>query len=542
MKKILFFVSVIFCLNLFGLEVGSLQTIDQNVSTDIRDLNKTQEVFGENLFSGNFTKVTQHVYNPEYILSIGDVVNVKMWGAFEYEQQLTIDSQGNIFLPKVGTINLLGVKNKDLVSIITKSIKKVFRDNVYIYADMGIYQNVSVFVTGNVNSPGLYQGLSSDSLIQYIDKASGINSLYGSFRKITILRDNKPFKEIDLYEFMLNGYMDIFPFRNGDVILVGSVGSYVSATGEVLRPYRFEFIGDTMTLSDLAKLSGIKPTTTNAIVKSYSDDNKLNIKSYPISKFGSISLHAGDDVEFMPDHFAPSIKVAIEGEHSGLHTVVLKKGTSLKEAMDSIVFNAQSNKNAIQIYRKSTAQMQKNLINAQLKELETLALTTPSVSPQEASMRTQEAQSILSFIERAKKVEPKGQVIISDNDAYENVVLEEGDTLYIPTKNNLVIVQGEVGLPGAFTYVKDADINRYIEMAGELSDRANKERILVIAANGQASKYDASTFSFSSKPEIKEGDSILVLPKAESKSLQVTGVLTQILYQIAIATKVVLDI
>ena len=37
-----------------------------------------------------------------YILAIGDVVSVKLWGAYEFEKQLTIDSQGNIFLPKVG--------------------------------------------------------------------------------------------------------------------------------------------------------------------------------------------------------------------------------------------------------------------------------------------------------------------------------------------------------------------------------------------------------------------------------------------------------
>ena len=56
---------------------------------------------------------------------------------------------------------------------ITSKYSKVYRNNVFVYADMNNYQNVSVFVTGNVNKPGLYQGLSSDSIIQYIDKASG---------------------------------------------------------------------------------------------------------------------------------------------------------------------------------------------------------------------------------------------------------------------------------------------------------------------------------------------------------------------------------
>lgn len=532
--------------SLSSLEIPSALPVEQNATIDrgpmTSAIKQTQSVFGENLFNGNFTKVSQHIYNPDYILAIGDIVNIKMWGAFEYEAQLVIDSQGNIFLPKVGVIKLLGVKNSDLVSIITKNIKRVFKNNVYIYADMGIYQNVSVFVTGNVNNPGLYQGLSSDSLIQYIDKANGINPSYGSYRKIVVLRDNLPFKQIDLYDFILNGKMETFAFRNGDVILVKSIGSYANATGEVLRPYRFEFKTNTINLEEFAQMSGVKPTATNAVVKKYTADNEMIINSYPKSYFKNVELHSGDSVEFIPDHSASMIQVNIEGEHNGLHTIIVPKGTTLSDMMKSIKFTSESNKNAIQIYRKSTAQMQKNLINAQLKELETLALTSSSATPQEANMRASEAKSVLEFIERAKKVEPKGQVVLSDDYSYNEVVLQDSDMLYIPTKDNLVIVQGEVALPGAFTYMKDAKIDKYLEMAGDLNQRANKERIIVINANGKASKYDASAFSFSSRPDIQSGDSILVLPKVEGKTLQITGAITQILYQIAIATKVVLDI
>jgi protein involved in polysaccharide export with SLBB domain len=32
-----------------------------------------------------------------------------MWGAFDLDVNATVDTQGNIFLPKVGTIKLLGV-------------------------------------------------------------------------------------------------------------------------------------------------------------------------------------------------------------------------------------------------------------------------------------------------------------------------------------------------------------------------------------------------------------------------------------------------
>lgn len=539
MKKLsVLLAAVLAIVNANALELAPL---NEENSTQI-SIDASKKVFGEHLFNGHFTQTTQHIYNPDYRLAIGDVVTVKMWGAFEYEQPLTIDSQGNIFLPRVGTVKLLGIRNGDLVSTISDNIKKVFRNNVYVYADMGAYQNVSVFVTGNVNKPGLYQGLSSDSLLQYIDKASGINSAYGSFRKIVVMRDNKPFKQIDLYDFMLNGKMDMFAFRTGDVILIQSVGSYFSASGEVLRPFRFESKTSALTLAELADLSGIKPTATNALVKSYGSDNRISIHSYPLSMFDKIVLNSGDSVEFMPDHSASVVQITIEGEHEGLHTLIVPKGTTLAELRNMVHFNDQSNADAIQLYRKSVAEMQKKLIDAQLHELETIALTTPSVSPQEASLRTQEAQSILQFIDRAKKIEPKGQIVVSDPAAMKEIVLQEGDTINIPSKNNIVVVQGEVALPGAFTYENGKNINDYIAMAGDVSERANTERILVIKANGKAEKYDDSFFAVNAKPDIDQGDAILVLPKAEGKSLQVTSVVTQILYQIAIAAKVVLNL
>ncbi|MDD2782020.1 polysaccharide biosynthesis/export family protein [Sulfuricurvum sp.] len=541
MKKIAPYLLLAFALSaIASVDVSSIASAEKNVSTLAPQ--DTRGVFGSHLFSGNFTKTTQHMYNPDYRLAIGDVVTVKMWGAFDYEVPHTIDSQGNIFIPRVGTVKLLGVRNGDLVSTISTSIKQVYRNNVYVYADMGAYQNVSVFVTGSVNKPGLYLGLSSDSLVQYLDKASGINTQSGSYRRITVLRDNKPFKKVDLYDFILDGQMEMFAFRTGDVILVESVGGYVRVSGEVLRPYRFESKDTHLTLANLAVLAGTKPTATNAIVKSYGTNNKLSIKSYPLKAFDKVMLNSGDDVMFMPDHSVSMVQVNIEGEHDGLHTLIVPKGTSLAKVNEMIRFNPQSNSNAIQVYRKSVAEMQKKLIDAQLRELETLALTTPSISPQEASMRSKEAESILQFIERARKIEPKGQIVITDMSALDKIVLQEGDIINIPAKNNIVVVQGEVTMPGAFTYENQKNIDDYIAMAGDLSERANEERILVIRANGKAEKYDNSFFALSAKPGIEEGDAILVLPKAEGKSLQVTSVVTQILYQIAIAAKVVLDL
>ena len=500
-------------------------------------------VFGAHLFSGNFTRASQSLYNPDYKIAVGDKINFRMWGAVEFQQELMVDSQGNVFIPNVGAINLLGVRNGDLVKVLKKGISRIYKQNVFVYADMNVYQNVSVFVTGNVNKPGLYQGLSSDSIVQYLDKASGINLDYGSFRNIEVLRDNKVVLEVDLYDFLFSGKIQLFPFRTGDVILVKNLENYAFAEGDVQKPFRFELKEDIKTLSDLARVSGAKPIVTNAIVRSYLSNNKIDINSYKQKEFSEVALKVGDEVEFRPDYSAENITIKIEGEHNGMHSMVVKKGTTLAEVVLRVKPNPQSNMDAIQVFRQSVAQTQKRLIDAQLKELETLALTSSSVTAQEASMRASHSKMVLEFIERAKNLTPKGQIVLENKSAYATTILEEGDIINIPTANNLVLVQGEVALPGAFIYEEDKNLDYYIKLAGDFTERANKKRILVIRANGKAERYDASWYAFASAPSLKPGDSLLVLPAIETgRGLQITSVLAQILYQIAIATSVVLDI
>ncbi|ECK8048855.1 polysaccharide export protein [Campylobacter coli] len=543
MRKILIlFLSCIFC---FGaIDVSQISSSGNSSTTSFvqgleNNISKSTPaqipVFGAELFNGNFKNYTQRVYNPDYKIAVGDQISLKIWGAVEFEQILVVDSQGNIFIPKVGAVNLLGVKNSALVSVIKAQVNKIYKNNVFVYADMNAYQNVSVFVTGSVNAPGLYQGLSSDSVIQYLDKAGGINLEYGSFRDIQILRNNAVIKKIDLYDFLLKGQMDLFPFRSGDVVLVGNVQSYVFVNGDVQRPFRFELANDIKTLFDLARVAGAKPIVTNAILRSYGNDHKLEVSAYNKMQFSKVLLKTGDEVQFNPEYISQNISITVNGEHSGLKTLVVRKGTTLEDVSRLIVANGQSDMNALQVFRKSVAKTQKDLINAQLKELETLALTSPSVTSQGAAIKAEQAKLILEFIQRARELEPKGQIVIDKPKSYGEVILEEGDTINVPSKNNLIIVQGEVTLPGAFVYNKGEDLKYYINLAGGYGERADTSKVLVIRNNGKAQRYSGSV-------DMMPGDSVLVLPKVESENLQIFSMLTQILYQIAVATNVVLNI
>jgi protein involved in polysaccharide export with SLBB domain len=500
----------------------------------------TPTVFGHKLFQGSFSQKAQSYFNPEYKIAVGDTINLKIWGSFELELDTQVDTQGNIFIPKVGTVPVAGVSNKDIVSTITAKVRKSYNQKIYVYANVATFQPVWVFVTGNVNQPGLYQGMASDSVIQFIDKAKGINLQYGSFRNITVVRNNKPIRSVDLYDFLTAGRLELFQFHDGDSVVIGNIGHRITIQGDVKRPFMFEFLKPNVTLREIIALALPNPSATNCTLTRWTLDNKKLLASYALNQGQGIAVQAGDTVEFYADHHADSSTITIAGEHNGPHTLLLPKNYNFAELIGKIIPTSMSDMEAVQLFRKSVAEKQKQLLDAKLQELETLTLTNSAASRDEALLRSAEAQSILTFIERAKKLEPKGLVVIHDVNHLNEIFLEDGDQIYIPRKSNIVLVQGEVSLPGAHTYIAEKNVADYIALAGGFSERANQQRVLVIRQNGSVVKCDSA--SSMKKAAIQKGDSVLVLPKLEGKIIQATKDITQILFQIAVATGVFLAI
>jgi len=528
-----------------GLVITSsyLHTVDISIENSMENnsqlILKEQGYFGEDIFKGFFKSNQQFIYNPNYIINVGDVISVKMWGAYDFMAELTVDKQGNIFLPKVGKVYLLGFPNSRLNQQIKRKMKQVFNSNVFLYADIKQYQPISIFVAGAVNNIGLYEGLSTDSILQFIDKAGGILRGVGSYRRISILRDKKVLKEVDLYDFLLNGNLDTFQFRSGDVILINSVKNFIKVGGEVNRPYIFEIINDESTVKDIMRFIMPKVTVNRFILTQWNEMQEVS-KSYALSEAGDISISRGLKLKFFSEYHINTLEVKVEGEHKGVGYFVVKKGKTLYDVLSQVEFTDLSDIKNIRIYRKSVAKIQKQLVETMLKDLEARVFTTDSSTVEESSIRAKESSMIVEFIERVRKVEPLGQVIINDRDNLGKIYLEEGDRVVVPKYSNIVVVQGEVNIPNALVFREGLGLEDYISLCGGYGERANMEKILLIKANGQVILYAPNRFLASSSVTVEAGDSILVLAKTDSKNILIASSITQILYQVAIAAAVVL--
>ena len=531
MYKNFLVILILLSTTLFSVEVAVEQKTVESSKLDT----SSRSYFGEQIFKGNFKENQQFRYNPDYLINVDDVISVKLWGAYDFMEDFTVDKQGNIFLPKVGQIHLLGLSNKALTQTIKASVKHTFKDNVYVYADLKKYQPISVFVSGSVKNVGLYNGLSTDSILQFIDKAGGIIRGQGSYRNITVLRDKNIIKNIDLYQFLLDGKVDMFQFRNGDVVFVNSVKNFIEVEGDVNRPYIFELLNHYSTVQDVMRFIMPKPTANSFMLTTWKNAIETT-KDYKLDQASLVEVHNGEKLKFFSNYYVNTIGIELEGEHIGPKNITVKKGTTLFKLLSKTKFTPLSEIKNVRLYRKSVASIQKQLIGTMLKDLEARVLTTGSSTAEEANIMTKESEMVLKFIERAKKVEPLGQVVMRSEDNLDEIYLEEGDRVVIPKRSNIVVVQGEVNIPNALAYRENYSINKYIDVCGGFSERANEDKILLIRANGEVVQYNSSD----SSPLVNAGDSILVLGKTDSKNILITSSITTILYQIAVGAAVVL--
>lgn len=512
--------------------LNSQSVVDLSASSSMQYQQNTK-MFGAQLFKGAFASTAGSTFNPSYQLNPGDNVNLRLWGAYQFSGTQTVDPQGNIFIPNVGPVKVAGVSNGALQSVIEAQVRKVYVANVGVYAALEQAQPVKVLVTGFVNQPGNYGGVSNDSVMAYLDRAGGVDAERGSYIDIRIMRNGQVVQSVDLYSFLLQGRIKPFHFKDGDVVMVGQRTHTFNVSGEVYNQNDFEFNSNSMSLGQALSFAKLKPGATNVSIQRR-QGTEYRSEYYALDQAYNVYIEDGDIVTVTADRYAGSIQVRVEGAHNGAHAVVLPYGAKLSEVLTQLQPNSLAEVEALQLFRPSVAQRQKEMIQVALDKLEEATFNARSSTQEEAALRLRDAELVKQFIAKARLAQPKGQVVLNP-DTFHDVILEQGDVLRIPERTSVVMVHGEVGFPNAVEYQSGLTAKRYIEQVGGFSQKSNKSKILVIRQNGKSELVGKGE-------EIQQGDEILVLPKVQTKAVELTRGVTQVLYQIAVAAKVALDL
>jgi protein involved in polysaccharide export with SLBB domain len=491
--------------------------------------------FGSALFEGAVTTLRDDGINADYRVVPGDRVGVNAWGAYQVSDVFIVDTQGNIFLPEIGPIALMGVRNADLNEHVRSAIARVYRRNVEVYTNLLNASPVAVYVTGRVVRPGRYAGLPSDSPLFFLHQAGGVEPLTGSYRDVKILREGALVAEVDLYDFLLHGNLPSIDLRDGDTILVGKRGPTIEVDGAVARPTLIELKRGETQGSALLEIAPVSARSTEVTLRGIRRGEPM-VVTVRVSDLPQHDLRDGDVLEFREEQRTEHVVVHLEGEFRGSTTLSVRRGARLIDLLDHLAVNPEiANTAGIHIRRPLVARQQKESLERSLERLERSTMLALSSSAGESQIRLREAELMRQFIASARTIEPLGRVVVRNEDGLMNILLQEGDVIVLPPRTNVVQVSGEIQIPSALMYSPGMTARSVITRAGGFTRRAATNGVLVIRPSAEIviGKLDLPIYP---------GDEVLVMPAVDRKIFQNAIDITQVLYHIAVAASVVLRV
>jgi len=220
-------------------------------------LKRQLKQFGYDFFSNSLQNVMPTGNLPvgdQYILGPGDAIQIDVWGSINTRQELDVDRNGEITIPKVGTVKVWGLTYGQAREAINKAISHYFK-GYELNVTLGRLRTIQVYVVGEVTAPGTYSVSSLGTIVNALSMAGG-PSKTGSLRSIRLLKKGKAAVEVDLYDMLLSGdRSNDIRLENGDTIFVPVIGPVAAVAGEVKRPAIYELKGKT-TLKQLLDISG----------------------------------------------------------------------------------------------------------------------------------------------------------------------------------------------------------------------------------------------------------------------------------------------
>lgn len=252
------------------------------------------------------------VSSSDLRIGAGDLLEIAVFSAPEFNKQVRVSSSGEVSLPLIGAVRLAGLTTAEAERLVEKKLLDggYFTDpHVSIFEKE--YQTQGISVLGEVQKPGIYPMLGSRKLFDVISAAGGTTPKAGNRVTITHRDEGAPSQTLTLSgnssDSTLNN-PDVLP---GDTVVIQKAG-VVYVVGDVRMPGGFIMDKPELTvLQALAMAQGANPTAkldgARLIRRSGNQRQEVPIalKKILTSKAPDVSLQA-DDILFVPNSAAKS--------------------------------------------------------------------------------------------------------------------------------------------------------------------------------------------------------------------------------------------
>ena len=420
-----------------------------------------------------------------------------------------------------------GLKNGDAITVsavLDEYENKVeIRGAVYREGDYSIDEKIKT-VKDLLRAAG---GLKGDA---YRERAI----LYRQAEDLT--RESESFNIGDL----LNGIIADIPLRKNDILFIPSILStkesqYITIRGDVKNPGQYEFFKN-MNVGDVIIQAGdLLESASRAKIDIYRRgyvDKKIETFSLSldedVEKTNSFKLEPYDEIFIYKDlGYQKQENVAIIGEvmYPGVFAK-LNKGETVSSLIDRAGgFTSDAYIEGCRLVRRMNDEERLRTQRTYEKIKRDESLTNDSLMANEFNL-SEEYVIGLNF---KKIMENKG--------GEDDIILREGDKLYVPQYNGVVKISGAVASPTVIPYQKTSILN-YIDHAGGYEKRAAKCKKYVVYMNGETMKLRFAR-------QIKPGSEIVIPFKKERRNLapgEVVGITTSAVSLSSVITTLVVTL
>lgn len=489
-------------------------------SFDKMNTNNNSIMFSETNTNDVFP-VGNVIYPEAYFVGPNDLLSIQVLPAEAFATPTYVTSENTIVSPRFGELNVNGLTLKDVRDTITKIITSRSA-NASVNVSLLKPRNVIVTIRGNVIMPGTYTLPASYSVATAIKMANQIrtttsgttsideqnaalrlqeqererertfsetgvpvNTTY-STRNIRIVRSNGKASIVDIeranatsnpiYNPLICEGDDIFvPFENETDYPT------ISIVGEVLRPITVVYKkGDK--LSDLLKM-GYALTEYADLESIYLYDENINASK--IKTDSACNLLSEDKlltpgsvviVGTMHDkQYTHTGVVSVKGEVNNPNIYVIKPGiTRLKDVIDQAGgFTDKAYLPRSYIGRRDNQQNER--VAPKRLYMEYFQLS---------DLTMEDTTRFLMDIDlKRTTVSCDFDAAFNKNSEPDNIVLQDGDVIFVSNNKAKVIVFGQVKNPGVIEYVPNKTIEWYIDQAGGCAAGAKIKRARIIRSN-----------------------------------------------------------
>jgi|GEM_PF-226620 len=441
-----------------------------------------------------------------YRLQSGDTLTIRFPGESGFDEQFLINRSGDIILPEVGEVNIVGLDINGAKEKIIGELSVYFLglDNIDIYLQE---KKILVTVLGYVEQPGEVVLPSTGNIQMAINSAGGFRE--GALLNRIKLKRESGEQTVDFRKYLNTGDDQYLPaIQSLDTIFVPSSPQLGNVYGKNTEeasidptqdPDAIKVIGEVIKPGSLAykeNMTAIDALLLAGGVTRFADDEKIRVINDGRASLFSLAefMKFGQTKDKTYLAKGATVYVPIKDE-----TAVLADDPT--ENPDSIKVFGEVTRPGVHKYKENISLVDILLLSggvtryANVEQIRLIARGDPILF------------NLKSFLDNGKDLP----------------LIEPGTTIFVPKQvdaissgESVVYIMGQVYKPGAFETGADVKFMDILANAGGPTRYADTSSIRVLRRTGEVIKFNFDEYSegrLKEPPQVFKGDSILVPQK-----------------------------